>query len=100
MEDQVVDLVVSMDRISSILRLRFRVPEECQHLIDMRYLSNGNIRFYIHCCGLCPGDCGEGFDLSIVEAIRFAIILQPNIFGIDAVELGKSSNGVVPPVLN
>jgi hypothetical protein len=98
MEDQIIYLVVSVDKVSPVLRLQFLVTEKGQHLVNMRYLSDRDLRFYVHCCGLSPRDCREGFYLAIVEAGWFAIVFQPNVFGIDAVEPGQCSNSIVPPV--
>ena len=97
MKDQVVNLVVSVNGVSPVLRLKFLVPKKCQHLLNMRDLSDGNFSININCCGLCFGDRREGSDLTIVEAGRLAIVFQSYISGIDPVELGQCSDSIVPP---
>ena len=98
MKDQVVDLVISMNGVSPVLRLKLLILEKFQHLLNMRYLSDRNFSIDINGCGLCFGDRREGSNLTIVEARRLAIVLQPNISGVDSVELSQRSDSIVPPV--
>jgi hypothetical protein len=99
MKDQVVNLVVSVNGVSPVLRLKFLVPKKCQHLLNMRYLSDWSFSININSRGLCFGDRREGSDLTIVEARRLAIVLQSYISGIDPVELGQCSDSIVPPAV-
>lgn len=97
MEDEVVDLVISMDGCAPVLWLQLLVPEKCQHLLYVRYLPNGHFRININCCSLRFGNRRESFDLAIVKAGRLAVVFQSNVSRIDPVELGQSSNSIMPP---
>lgn len=87
-----------MDGMTSIFRLEFLVSEKCQHLLNMRYLSNRYFGININGGGLCFGDRREGSDLTIIEAGRLSVVLQSYISGVYSVELCQSSNSIVPPI--
>ena len=87
MKHQVINLVIPMNRISSILGLVFLVAKEGQHVFDMGYLANWLLCIHILGLGLCFADYSEGLDLAIVEPRRFAVTFQANVFRNDAMEL-------------
>lgn len=97
MKDQVINLVVAMNRISSVFGLESLVSEVCQHLIAVWYLANGLLCIYILNFSLCFTDDGERLDLTIIETAGSSEILQPNILGVDSVQFSQCSNSIVPP---
>lgn len=68
MEDQIINLVVAVDRISAIFRLVLLVLEKIQELLNMWYLPYSLPCVNIFRSGLCNADRRKGSDLTIVEA--------------------------------
>lgn len=88
MVDQVVNLIIAVDRGAPIRWLQMFVPEEIQHFFNMGYLSHRFIRLHVPSLCLCFADCREGFDLAIVETGRSTKTLKSDVFRIDSVKFG------------
>jgi hypothetical protein len=87
MENQIVYLVIPMDRGPSIFRLKPPVFEIGQHLVDMWNLSYGLLRININRLGLRFADGGECFNLAVIEASRPPVTLETDIFWNNAMQL-------------
>lgn len=69
MEDQIVDFVVAVDEGRSVLGLLLLFLEELGHLTEVRDVADGFLGIDILGFCLVGGDCGEGLDLAVVEAV-------------------------------
>lgn len=100
MKHQIVNLIIAMHKRRSILRLRLRIAEEPDHLVEMRDLANGLLGLDVD--GLCLGfgDGVEGRELPVVEARRLAEGGHVDGGRGDAVELCEGADGGVPPVVS
>jgi hypothetical protein len=97
MEDHIINLVVAVHERAPVLGLRLRITEESDHGVLVRDLADGDLGLLIDGFGLRFGDCVEGGDLAVVEARGFAVALESDVFGHDAVEFGERGYGGVPP---
>ena len=97
-ENHIVDLVVAVDKGSSVFGLQLRVREELDHLIIVRDLAHGDVGLLIASCRLRVLDSGEGLELAVVEAGRLAEGFEAYACGLDAVEFGEGFDGALPPV--
>lgn len=97
MEDQIINLIVTVDKSGSIRWLCPWITEECNHVVKMGYLPNRDSRLNINGFRLRFGDSAERFDLTVVEPRRFPKIRKANRCGRQAMKLCKSPNCVVPP---
>lgn len=88
MENQIVDLVIAVDGSAAIFGLVLLLAEERENLFDVRNLSDGLVGLYVACLGLGFGDGRPGLDLAVVETGWLAVVLEPDVFGDDAVEFG------------
>ena len=95
-EDDIVDLVVSMHERRAILRLRLRVLEEPYHLVVVWDLADWLAGVLIFGLRLAFGDGRKGLKLAVVEASLTAVVFETNALGLDAVEFGQSGDGAVP----
>jgi len=95
-EDDVIDLVISVYERRAVLRLRLRVLEECDHLVVVWDLSNRLTSILVFGLRLALGDGREGLELTVVKAALTAVILKTDTLRLDAVELGQSGDGAVP----
>lgn len=55
-EDQIVNLVVTMNQGASVPRLRRLVREEVYNVLEMRQFTDRNLGVHVHCLCLCMGD--------------------------------------------
>jgi len=99
MEDHVVNLIVSMNRLSAIFRLGLTIGEECDHVVEMRDLPNRLLCIDIYGLGLRGADRAPCAELPRIEPRRLAVGLQAHVSGIDPVEFGYRSNRVMPPII-
>jgi len=95
-EDDIVDLVVSVYKRRAVLRLRLRIFEEPDHLVVVRDLADWLAGVLVFGLRLALGDGRKGLDLAIVEAALTAVVLETHALGFDAVELSQSGDGTVP----
>ena len=95
---QIVDLEVPMHNRVSITGPRLRVPEEGDHVVEMRDRADGLARLDVDGLGLRGRDGGEGFELAVVEAGGLAEGGDVDGGGDDAVELGEGVDCCAPPV--
>ena len=96
-ENDIVDLVVAVDEGRAVGGLRRRVAEERDHLVLVRDLAHGDVRFDVLGGGLGERDGVEGGDLAVVEAGGFAVGAEVDGGGGDAVEFREGGYGGVPP---
>lgn len=95
-EDQVVNLEVSVDQRPLVRRLGLPIAEKGHELLEEGELSD--LLFCVHVLdrGLGTADLLPGGDLPVVEAVVAAEALQPDAFWVDAVEFGQGADGVGP----
>ena len=100
MEHQIIDLVIAMHKRAPVLRLRLRIAEEADHLVEMRDLAHGLVRLDVYGLRLRLGDRVEGCELSVVEAGGLAEGGQVDRGGGDTVKFCEGADRGVPPVVN
>ncbi len=94
---QVVNFVVAVDKCSSILWLRLRIAEERNNFIEVRDFAHRYFRFDVDSLGLRCRDRAKGLDLTIIESGRSSKVSKTNRAGVDAMKLGESTDGIMPP---
>ena len=95
-EDKVVDLEIAMNQGRPVSRLLPHIGKVLHHLLEEGQLADGLARIDILDLGLRGADGLPGLDLTVVEAIGFAELLQTDALGVDAVQLGQDADGVAP----
>ena len=95
---QIINLKVPMHDVVPVPRPSLRVPEEGDHLVEMRDLADGLVSFNVNGSRLGLGDGGEGFELAVVKARGFAEGGDVDGGGRDAMQLSQSMDGCSPPV--
>ena len=98
MIDKVVDLIVTVDQGTSILRLCFGILEELYYIFIVRSCANGVLGLDVDHSGLCRGDGAEGLDLAAVEARRLAKSRETDSRWRNAVKLCKRHDSILPPI--
>lgn len=88
MENNVINLVISMHERRLILRLRLLLSKKLDHIIVMRDLAHGDLGVDIDRLSLSFGDRGKGLELAIVEIVRSTEVFESDGFGRYAVEFG------------
>ena len=74
MKDDVVNLIVAMDKSASILRLGLGITKEGHHVVEMRNLAHRLIGVLVPCLGLRVLNGVERLELTVVEAVGSAEI--------------------------
>jgi len=95
---EIVDFVVPVYQRPSIFRLRCRVAEEGDHIVEVGDLAHGDFGLDVDGLGLRFGDPAEGFELPVVEAGGPAVALEVDGSGRDMVEGGEGGDGGSPSV--
>ena len=95
-EDEIVDLVVAVHEGPAVFGLGGGVAKEGDHVVVVRDLTYWHLGVYIDCLGLCFRDGGEGLELPVVEVVGPSEILQPYVFGHDAMEFAQSRDRTPP----
>ena len=96
MEDNVVNLVISVDGLSPILGLRRVIREEGQHIREVRDVAHGLLAVDVDGLRLRCADRLERLDLAVVEASWLTVRLQAHGLWVDAVQLCEGANRLVP----
>jgi hypothetical protein len=65
----------------------------------MRYFSNSFLGIYIYRLRLGLLDCRKCFDLSVIEVGGSAVRFKADIFRLDSVELSKSPDCIMIPII-
>lgn len=97
-ENDIVDLVVSVHERTSVLGLSIWVAKVRDHLVKMRDLAHRHTGLLVLGRHLCSLDVAKCLQLSVVEAAILAKVLEPNVFRVHSVELSQRSNCVMPPM--
>ena len=84
---KVVNFVIPVDDTRSISRLLPRIPEEKQHLIEVRDVADRLTGFYIYRLGLRVSNRAQRLKLAVVESAGFAKVRQPVFAWADAMKI-------------
>jgi len=95
-EDDIVDLVITMYKAAAILGLSLGVGEEVAHLSEVWDISNGYLGVLVDSFRLSLGDRLERRDLPVVEAVWFAKGREVDRGRRYAVEFGERHHSRVP----
>ena len=96
MEDEIINLEITMHQRSPILGLQFLVLEEPNQVLKMRQLADGLLGINIHSLRLAVANSVPRLDLTVVEPNRLAELLQPDSLVIYSVEARKCANRLAP----
>jgi hypothetical protein len=97
-KDQIIDLEVTVYQARPVLGLCGGLQEILEDFLEALNLPDSLLCITVDNCRLSLMDTAKGLDLTVKVVPPRPVILKPNLFSVNTVELGKCQNCLVPSV--